>query len=83
MRQIRTGLTPILLTMIAIVVSACASQMDPDPYARRPACPGDLVLQCVERTAQVSRCTCVSRDAIQETIESIMGGDRRGGKRPN
>lgn len=84
MRLVRSGMAAILLSMMAIIVSACASQIEPDPYTNRPACPGDRVLQCVETTSQVAKCGCVPRADMQETIESIMGGDRSvGGKRRN
>lgn len=68
------GAGPIFaLTVIALVVSACASQMDPDPNTNRPSCPRDLILQCYKRTAQPAECRCVSQDEIKRTVETIIG----------
>jgi hypothetical protein len=73
MLQTNSNLAAILLTTIAIVVSACASQMDPDPDINRPVCPRNLILKCYKRTAQPAECRCVSQDDVERTFEKIIG----------
>lgn len=76
MLQIETNLMAIIISTLAIVAAGCASQMESDEYSMaRPSCPRDMTLQCFKRTAQPAKCSCVSRDEIEETIESIIGSD--------
>jgi len=74
--DVKTRLTAVLLSTLAVVAAGCASQSTSDEeLSANSPCPRNTTLKCFERASAPDECFCADRGNIENTIETIM---RRG-----
>jgi len=64
----------IAILAISMLAVGCASQGDVEGTAERPQpCPRNMTLECFESQTRPTRCSCVSAQELEQTMERVLG----------